>query len=294
MLDWCTTNNNWTGLFPNATLTHGGFVGSNHRALKVHLTPNPNLSLFSKPKHFLFKNVWLQELNWDKRIVDYWRSSSSDFDPISNLMRLQEHCPINLQKWNHKSNFKFKRQIEVTSKELELHGDQKTKFFHKFASQRETFNQIKELTDDEGKVLSSDEEIIKEIENYFKSLFSSSNPSSKDISRTLIGIDKELSSLYKAPLLEDVFKAVLSFLNHGKEIGNLNKILITLRLKSTLNNTMSPNQSAFLPNCLILKNVIVAQKVAHAIKLTTKGRKGWMALKLDMAKAFDRVEQKFI
>uniref|UniRef100_A0A803PA42 Reverse transcriptase domain-containing protein n=1 Tax=Cannabis sativa TaxID=3483 RepID=A0A803PA42_CANSA len=69
---------------------------------------------------------------------------------------------------------------------------------------------------------------------------------------------------------------------------------IANRLKLVLNSLISPNQSAFLPGRLISDNIIIAQEVAHSIKLKSRGKSGWMAVKLDMAKAFDRVEWPFI
>ncbi|XP_060969565.1 uncharacterized protein LOC115713553 [Cannabis sativa] len=143
------------------------------------------------------------------------------------------------------------------------------------------------------------------------------------------GIDGFNSQFYKdnwSFLRNDVINAALSFLNGDGDIAPLNTTLITLipkvknptvlteyrpislcsivykiisksianKLKLVLNNLISPNQSAFLPGRLISDNIIIAQEVAHSIKLRTHGRKGWMAVKLDMAKAFDRVEWAFI
>uniref|UniRef100_A0A803PAC6 Reverse transcriptase domain-containing protein n=1 Tax=Cannabis sativa TaxID=3483 RepID=A0A803PAC6_CANSA len=143
------------------------------------------------------------------------------------------------------------------------------------------------------------------------------------------GIDGFNSQFYKDNwtfLRNDVINAALSFLNGDGDIAPLNTTLITLipkvknptvlteyrpislcsivykiisksianKLKLVLNNLISPNQSAFFPGHLISDNIIIAQEVAHSIKLRTRGRKGWMAVKLDMAKAFDRVEWAFI
>jgi hypothetical protein len=66
------------------------------------------------------------------------------------------------------------------------------------------------------------------------------------------------------------------------------------RMKKMLNYIISQNQSTFLPGRLITDNIIVAFEALHSMKTRLKGRQGYMALKLDMSKAYDRVEWVFL
>ncbi|XP_059629929.1 uncharacterized protein LOC132272867 [Cornus florida] len=66
------------------------------------------------------------------------------------------------------------------------------------------------------------------------------------------------------------------------------------RLKPLLSSLISENQSAFVPNRLIHDNVMLAQEVLHYLKKKKNGKTSFMALKLDMAKAYDKVECEFI
>lgn len=56
---------------------------------------------------------------------------------------------------------------------------------------------------------------------------------------------------------------------------------------------MSPNQGAFLEGRWIADNTILAHEIVHNIR-KTKGRNGLMVAKIDLKKAFDRLEWAFV
>lgn len=66
------------------------------------------------------------------------------------------------------------------------------------------------------------------------------------------------------------------------------------RLKPLLNHFISPSQSAFIPGRLISDNSLIAFEIAHFLKRRRDGKVGYGALKLDISKAYDRVEWAFL
>ncbi|CAL9006319.1 unnamed protein product [Prunus brigantina] len=56
---------------------------------------------------------------------------------------------------------------------------------------------------------------------------------------------------------------------------------------------VSPNQVSFVPGRQITDNIVVAQEVLHKFK-TAQGKKGFIAWKIDLSKAYDRLHWQFV
>ena len=73
----------------------------------------------------------------------------------------------------------------------------------------------------------------------------------------------------------------------------ISKVLAN-HLKSVLPQIIFENQSAFLLKRLITDNVLIAFELMHYLDHKKSGKDGYMAVKLEMSKAYDRVEWNFI
>ncbi|GMI81993.1 hypothetical protein HRI_001868600 [Hibiscus trionum] len=73
----------------------------------------------------------------------------------------------------------------------------------------------------------------------------------------------------------------------------ISKVLVN-RFQAVLHLCIDESQSAFVPGRLITDNVLAAFEIIHSMRSKRVGKKGHFALKLDMSKAYDRVEWPFI
>lgn len=69
---------------------------------------------------------------------------------------------------------------------------------------------------------------------------------------------------------------------------------ITNRLGPALSSVIDNQQSAFVPGRLITDNVLIGFETMHWMRQNRKSKNGFAALKLDMSKAYDRVEWGFL
>ncbi|KAK9160867.1 hypothetical protein Syun_007208 [Stephania yunnanensis] len=69
--------------------------------------------------------------------------------------------------------------------------------------------------------------------------------------------------------------------------------VVANRFKEVLSTLARPEQTSFVAGRHITNNITVAQELILS-RRSVKGRKGWMALKLDLEKACDRLSWRFI
>ena len=79
----------------------------------------------------------------------------------------------------------------------------------------------------------------------------------------------------------------------GNVISLYSKVL-TNWLKIIFPNVISDARSTFVPDRLITNNTTVAFEVLHKMRNRRKGKRGQMAVKLDISKAYDRMEWCFL
>ncbi|KAA3481214.1 reverse transcriptase [Gossypium australe] len=104
---------------------------------------------------------------------------------------------------------------------------------------------------------------------------------------------------------KEVSQYCLGVLNNGMDLELMNVTNIIL-IPKILNPTSMENfrpislcnviykviakMSAFMSERLISDNILLAYEILHTFSQKRNGRKGLMALKMDMSKAYDRVE----
>uniref|UniRef100_A0A803PZ39 Reverse transcriptase domain-containing protein n=1 Tax=Cannabis sativa TaxID=3483 RepID=A0A803PZ39_CANSA len=253
-LDWVFINKVWNDSLNLPQVSHLDYYGLDHRAI---------LSVIN-----------LQSISNAGNLIDVLNRNLSD-------------CATDLRSWHRDKFGSLKQKIssaqaDVTAlfRTLQHHPihmlSKNTKFFHAKASARYTNNKIRSLTDDNGTVYTSKDDLSGLVASYFENLFQAQNEDHWALQHVLNVIPTTVTAEHNAFLLKDftaegVFEAlkimngdgspgidgmstlfyqdnwhidgnlvhaVLHVLNEGGSPEALNKTLITLIPKSKKSKTM--------------------------------------------------------
>ncbi|KAL0434064.1 UNVERIFIED_CONTAM: putative mitochondrial protein [Sesamum latifolium] len=123
---------------------------------------------------------------------------------------------------------------------------------------------------------------------YFRSIFGSIHPTIDAMEEVLESVDRRVT---------DAMNEVLMLPFSSKEVIYALKQMHPLKSQDQtpfLDSLISPSQFAFVPGRLITDNVLVAYELNHFLKHKNRGKDGYVSLKLDVNKAYDRVELCFL
>ena len=210
-------------------------------------------------------------------------------------------------------------------------GDRNTKYFHTKASERKKKNTILGLVDEEV-IVTIPTRITEEMNQFLTKELTKEEVKKalKQMHPTKAPGPKCMSAIffqkYWYIVGNDIICMVLNVLNSNMSMAEINRTNITLvpktknatkmtefrpislcnvvyklvfkvlanRLKTILPQIITENQSAFLHERLITDNVLVAFELMHYLDHKREGNDCFMAVKLDMSKAYDRVKWGFI
>ncbi|KAL5565698.1 hypothetical protein UlMin_028862 [Ulmus minor] len=320
-LDRMLGNCGWLDLFPNSLVHQLNLRGSDHRPLLVELLRADERAIIGKNwkrGRFHFEEAYKEERYWRQRSKDSWLKcgdrNSKFFHRKASARKIKNSITGLVD-----INGNWCEEDEGIANIIENYFD--SLFSSSYPSSVD-FDRV--LEGIERKVTPQQNEQMDQAfvaEDVRTAVFQMAPTKSP-------GADGMSAIFYQKfwPIIgEDITAACLSFVNGGLSLGSINETIITLlpkvknptritefrpislcnviykiiskmlanRLRRVMGSVISEEQSAFIPGRLITDNAIIGFESLHAIK-RRKTKKNYLALKLDMAKAYDRVEWEFI
>ncbi|KAL6194442.1 hypothetical protein ACLB2K_035526 [Fragaria x ananassa] len=234
-----------------------------------------------------------------KKEIELTRSKLAVFYEKAQGSYREEECKVLQDKLNdlhlHEHHY-WKQRAKVM---WLVDGDQNTSYFHQKVCNRKRKNTIKGLFNEEGVWCSRDSELEEIVLGYYGSLFTTSSPiikavwcfmNSEELMREVN--ETHVTLILKVKELEYITQ--LRPISLCNVIYKLRSKVLSNRLKPLLDLMIAPNQSAFVPGRQIADNSLLAYEVSHHLKRLYNAAHGFGALKLDMSKAYDRVEWDFL
>ncbi|GJU09942.1 reverse transcriptase [Tanacetum coccineum] len=246
-----------------------------------------------KKRGFRFEHMWLRDSRLRGVIEDAWMSGVREglgSDPAALL----HSCAEKLTEWNVTTFGHVQRSIRAKVKRLEKL--QKQPRYDSHREQQDLQNEIKELYAREEIMWRQRSRIQWLKEGDKNTQFFHAQATSRRKRNNLLKLRTEdVSQMHPSKAPGPYGMTALFYQKFWNIVGPTTvNVVIANRLKGVLPTLIDETQSAFVTGRMITDNAIVAFEVFHWLKNKRSGRKGAMALKVDMSKAYDRVEWAFI
>ncbi|XP_057248945.1 uncharacterized protein LOC125494827 [Beta vulgaris subsp. vulgaris] len=285
-LDRFIVSHSWLNLFPESFIDHKVRYCSDHAVIVLRCLGNEGM-----PRRwdggFRFETFWLLDDACEEVVRGAWSAAEGG--------RICEKLGVvarELQGWSKKAFGTLKKKIEVVEKKLheaqceaisndncercvslekeldELHAKNEAYWYMRLRVAERFWHIIGD-----------------EVFNFVSSILHNySCP--ENVNCTNIALIPKV----KSPTIVSEFRPI-SLCNVLYKIASK---AIVLRLKQFLSCIVTENQSAFVPGRMISDNSLIALEIFHTMKKRNNSRKGLIAMKLDMSKAYDRVEWGFL
>ncbi|XP_058784057.1 uncharacterized protein LOC131658822 [Vicia villosa] len=305
-LDRGLANSSFLEEFPCTKVFHLPRFGSDHAVLRIVVEKEALLE--KRPHLFRFEDVWCKDPLCESLVRDLWSAAGSFSAKTNSLHSLQAV-------FKHYRTGHIAKELKII--EVLLQDDVR------WSSRAEDISQYRALDVQRNKLLRLEEIVwrqrsravwLKEGDR-IAGVCSATHSKLSDVQKEWCGkvfsgeeVKEALFQMHpgKAPGPDGLNAGFFSKVkNPGspqefRPISLCNVILkvitktIANRLKGILPDIVSEEQSAFVKGRLITDNALIAMDCFHWMKNKKKGKKGVMALKLDMSKAYDRLEWEFV
>ncbi|EEC79287.1 hypothetical protein OsI_20089 [Oryza sativa Indica Group] len=301
-LDRAVANGAWRARFPLVRVINGDPRHSDHRPVIVE-TGATKKQQWGQPLEIMqkFEARWLEEEECQARVEEAWANalegrnwrSAGRSQALTGKLTENMCCGTKLERLLDQQHIYWKQRAHST---WLTKGDRNTKFFHAQASERKKRNTIQKLQDGHGGLVAGNQ-LKSFILNQHQQLFRSNGCSQMDAVLQCVQarVTPERREGLAAPYQREEVWVALKDMGDLKAPGAdvISKVIVN-RLKVVLLEIISPSQSAFVPRRLITYNVLLAYELTHYLNQRKKGKNGVAAIKLDMSKAYDRVEWDFL
>ncbi|KAL9674087.1 hypothetical protein QQ045_030357 [Rhodiola kirilowii] len=318
-LDRALVNSQCLSLFQAYSVQHLHTYSSDHKALLLSLQRHKQW----RPKNFKFETMWLRDNSFQTLISTEWNSlrrQTTNTSEILTTLRGKIH------QWN---KHKFGQDGSSATHEAEIQQISVDFYKNLFSS-----HQSVRKNELQGYLRIVPQKVAADHNSFLLAPYTSDdvtkalfqlNPSKAP------GVDGFSASFFQSSwniVKEDFISECLQFLNQGLLCpdNNLTVIVITLipkqagsskiteyrpisligtlakviskaianRLQVLMDEVISPMQCAFIKNRLLTDNILIAQEVTHYVHSISKQKQVYGLLKLDMAKAYDKIEWDFL